>query len=133
LLKFPVNGLPADAKHYNGKYGMEFDFQLQHFMPKLYPRQNKDHIIPHSEKNALQCEMILCNIRKELKNLGVFTLEKSSPRSLLTGVLSLVPISTDLHTAHPIEMVIKGDQMRKMWVDKCNVLDEMLLRTSLGH
>ena len=127
LLKFPVNGLPHDAKHYNDQCGLDLVYKLQHFMPRFEdPHQLNDEPIPHSEENEKSRAILLSSIRKELINVGVFTLgtvisKKLAARNCVIGSNQQPPTRS-----HHIELVIKGERMKKMWDDDRYNLFEMI-------
>ena len=94
LLKFPVNGLPHDAKHYNDQRGLDLVYKLQHFMPKFEdPHQLNDEPNPHSEENEKSRVILLSSIRKELINVGVFTLGTVISKKLAARNFVMAPIS----------------------------------------
>ena len=127
LLKFPVNGLPHDAKQYNDQRGFDLVYKLQHFMPKFEdPHQLNDEPNPHSEENEKSCVILLSSIRKELISIGVFTLgavisKKLAARNFVIGSNQQPPTRS-----HHIELVIKGERMKKMWDDDRYNLFEMI-------
>ena len=124
LLKFTVNGLPHDAKHYNDQCGLDLVYKIQHLMSRFKdPHQLNDEPIHHSEENEKSRVILLSSIRKELINVGVFTLgtvisKKLAARNFVIGSNQQPPTRS-----HHIELVVKGERMNILDDDRYNLFE----------